>query len=161
MYLTKIQNNFVSHGKNTYFCAQKGMPKECFIGLGSNENTASNMISAQKDLLRFFPDIRFSSLLQTRPIGFCSPNPFFNMTAVCTTSLPLTGIRQLLKQIEMALGRKPEDKAHGIVKIDLDLLAYDGQILKPEDWKRSYVREGVNELSQTKPPANIHPHKAR
>ena len=85
MYLTKIQNNFVSHGKNTYFCAQKGMPKECFIGLGSNENTASNMISAQKDLLRFFPDIRFSSLLQTRPIGFCSPNPFFNMTAVCTT----------------------------------------------------------------------------
>lgn len=147
MYLTKIQNNFVSHGKNVYFCAQKGMAKKCFIGLGSNENTASKLIAAQKDLLRFFPDIRFSSLLQTRPIGFCSPNPFFNMTAVCTTSLPLTGIRQLLKQIEMALGRKPEDKAHGIVKIDLDLLAYDGQILKPEDWKRPYVQEGVDELS--------------
>ena len=81
-------------------------------------------------------------------MGTCSFTPFFNMTAVCTTSLPPTGIKQLLKQIETALGRKPEDKAHGIVKIDLDLLAYDGQILKQEDWKRPYVQEGVNELSQ-------------
>ena len=115
MYLTKIQNNFVSHGKNVYFCAQKGMAKKCFIGLGSNENTASKLIAAQKDLQILFPDIQFSSLLQTRPIGFCSPNSFFNMTAVFKSSLPPTGINHLLKHIETSLGRLPEDKAHGIV----------------------------------------------
>ncbi len=51
------------------------------------------------------------------------------------------------EKIERDHGRTPEDKSRGIVKIDIDLLCYDGELLKPEDWQRGYVREGVAELA--------------
>ena len=56
-------------------------------------------------------------------------------------------ILQKLKAIEKRLGRMLEDKKKGIVKIDIDLLTYDGEVLKVNDWKREYVCQGVMELS--------------
>jgi 2-amino-4-hydroxy-6-hydroxymethyldihydropteridine diphosphokinase len=43
--------------------------------------------------------------------------------------------------MEFDLGRRPADKPLGIVKMDADLLSYDEDILKPEDFKRDYIRE--------------------
>ena len=37
-------------------------------------------------------------------------------------------------------------EAQGIVTIDLDLLWYDGKVLKPADWPREYIQKGVKEL---------------
>ena len=56
-------------------------------------------------------------------------------------------VKYVLKAIEKRLGRMPEDKKKGIVKIDIDLLTYDGEVLKVNDWKREYVCQGVMELS--------------
>lgn len=120
--------------------------KACVIGLGSNEETEELLLSVREELCRHFPDILFSSLLHTQPVDFASPRLFWNCMAVCITSLPLEQIRGLLKQIEIAYGRCPEDKSQGIVKIDLDVLSYDGQAFKPSDWEREYVCQGAEEL---------------
>lgn len=122
------------------------MIKTCVIGLGSNEPSPRYILSAQSALLAAFPGIRFSRLQQTFPIRFPSTRLFYNQVALCTTSLPLSEVRILLKKIETAHGRRPEDKASGIVKLDLDLLCYDGCVLKPDDWSRTYIRKGVEEL---------------
>lgn len=122
------------------------MIKTCVISLGSNEPSPGCILSARSALLAVFPDIRFSRLQQTFPIGFPSPRLFYNQVAFCTTSLPLSEVQFLLKKIETAHGRRTEDKASGIVKLDLDLLCYDGCVLKPDDWSRPYVREGLEEL---------------
>ena len=122
------------------------MAKKCFIGLGSNAPTISNLQAAQTELRNQLPDIAFSCVLQTLPVNFDSPRPFFNQTAVCTTTLPADELRRLLKQTEQKCGRKPEDKAQGIVAIDLDLLWYDGKVLKPDDWQRNYIQQGIKEL---------------
>lgn len=124
--------------------------KQCTVGLGSNENTPSVILSAQAELKRIFPDIIFSRLTRTSPVDFVSPRLFYNCVAACTTARTLTEVRDLLKRIEAALGRKSEDKARGIVRIDLDLLLYDGEILKPTDWERTYVKEGREELEHLK-----------
>ena len=71
---------------------------------------------------------------------------FTNQLAVIETTVPPTLVRSLLKGIERELGRKPEDVQEGIVKIDLDLLCMDGQVLKPEDWQRDYVQAALAEL---------------
>ena len=43
-------------------------------------------------------------------------------------------------------GRLPEDKAQGIVKLDIDLLTYDDIILKPKDMERKFIIEGMESL---------------
>lgn len=120
--------------------------KTCVIGLGSNEETEGLLRSVREELCRYFPDILFSNLLHTRPVDFASSRLFWNCVAVCTTSLPLEQTRGLLKQIENAYGRCQEDKSLGIVKIDLDVLSYDGKRFKLSDWEREYVRQGAEEL---------------
>ena len=65
------------------------------------------------------------------------------------TPLTASQVRECLKKIERDHGRTPDDKARGIVKIDIDLLCYDGEVLKPQDWLRVDVREGVAELASS------------
>ncbi|MEG1685869.1 MAG: 2-amino-4-hydroxy-6-hydroxymethyldihydropteridine pyrophosphokinase, partial [Bacteroides sp.] len=38
-------------------------------------------------------------------------------------------------------GRQPEDKAQELVKLDIDLLIYNHQILKSKDLERDYIKE--------------------
>ena len=122
------------------------MGRKCFIGLGSNAPTTSHLLAAQAELRKYLADIIFSRVLQTRPVEYDSPRPFFNQTAVCTTTMSVEELRHLLKQTERICGRRPQEKAQGIVTIDLDLLWYDGKVLKPADWPREYIQKGVKEL---------------
>lgn len=55
-------------------------------------------------------------------------------------------IKDVLKDIECCIGRKPEDKSCGRVPIDIDLLQWNDQILKAEDLTREYVLDGICSL---------------
>lgn len=122
------------------------MENICFIALGSNRESPHYMEEAQRILTKEFPDIRFSRILKTRPINFCAPDFFFNQTAVFHTDQTEEKIVSLLKGIERDMGRLPEDKSRGIVRIDLDLLIFNHKIRKPDDLSRCYVKEGMKEL---------------
>ena len=54
----------------------------------------------------------------------------------------------ILKQTEKKLGRRPKDKQPGIVRIDIDLLIYDGKQLKTKELQRHDIIEGLKRLSQ-------------
>lgn len=120
-----------------------------YIGIGSNlERGDLALIWAQRKLaIAFRGTQRFSTPQQTQPIDFPSANFFTNQVALIETSLPPIIIRPLLKSIERQYGRKPEDKEKGIVKLDLDLLCLDDEVLKSEDWERPYIKEAIKELS--------------
>lgn len=126
------------------------MTCRCFIGMGSNSLTPEKIFNAQKELMSLFPDIRFSELRHTLPVNFTSPNKFFNQVAVFTTSLSLDLLSTLLKDIERQNGRAFEDKARGIVKLDLDVLIYAGRILKADDMTREYIVQGLKDLEKSK-----------
>lgn len=119
----------------------------CLLGLGSNLDGAAQLASARRALLVAFPDIRFSNEFITEAIGSGLLSPFHNQTARFTTSLDTDDIRSVLKAIEQAHGRLSEDKAKGIVKLDIDLLTLDKEILKPADMEREFVKKGIKELS--------------
>jgi 2-amino-4-hydroxy-6-hydroxymethyldihydropteridine diphosphokinase len=51
-----------------------------------------------------------------------------------------------LKNIEKKMGRLPEHKPIGKIIIDIDLIKWDDEIVKPEDYKRSYIRDLLPEL---------------
>ena len=84
--------------------------------------------------------------METEAIGSRFLSPFSNQTALFETSIPAEEVRTILKRIERRNGRSPEDKAQGIVKLDIDLLKYDDCVLKPEDMEREFVLTGMREL---------------
>ena len=52
----------------------------------------------------------------------------------------------LFRSIERDNGRVPEEKVYGVVRMDLDLLRFDDEVLKPNDMKQPHVLEGMKEL---------------
>ena len=62
------------------------------------------------------------------------------------TEMEKEAIVNALKRIEIKAGRRPEDKTAEKVPLDIDLLVYGNEILKPKDMERTYIRKGVEEL---------------
>lgn len=117
------------------------------LSLGANNNSEIN-IAAADDLLRSnFVSIHFSEPVYTEPIGDIKTGLFLNQVAIAYTSNYPDEINKILKQVERALGRTPESKEQGIIPIDIDLLQWNEQVLKPDDLQRDYVRSLLRTLS--------------
>ena len=119
----------------------------CILCIGSNYDRTAYMAYARNDLMKHFPNIRFSPEMETEAIGDRFLSPFNNQVASFETSLSAEEVRTILKQIESVHGRLPSDKSHGIVKMDIDLLMYDDCVLKPQDLERNFVLEGLKSLT--------------
>lgn len=72
--------------------------------------------------------------------------PFLNCVAIGYVSEDPEALRRILKAIEHRLGRRPEDKAAGRIPIDIDLLQWNEEVLKPADLSRGYVIQGIASL---------------
>ncbi|WP_309399603.1 2-amino-4-hydroxy-6-hydroxymethyldihydropteridine diphosphokinase [Phocaeicola sp.] len=118
----------------------------CLLCMGSNTNRFTQLSDARKVLSEAFPDIHFGELMETQAIGSGFHSPFSNQLARFTTTLSSESVHNLFKELERHSGRLPEDKAQGIVKLDIDLLTFDNKVLKPEDMKREYIRRGISLL---------------
>lgn len=111
------------------------------LSISSNFQARSNLTGARRMLENLFPEIVFTEALTTKPYGDHYKRPFVNVLAVAYHSAGADEINAQLKEIEKRLGRTTEDKAKGKVVIDLDLIAADGEILRPKDFERSYVQD--------------------
>lgn len=118
----------------------------CLLCMGSNTNRFTQLSDARKVLSEAFPDIHFGELMETQAIGSGFHSPFSNQLARFTTTLSSESVHNLFKELERHSERLPEDKAQGIVKLDIDLLTFDNKVLKPEDMKREYIRRGISLL---------------
>lgn len=118
----------------------------CWLCLGSNEQAVNNLAFAREALTRNYPDIRFSTEVETIPIGLNNPALFRNQVACFQTDQTIDEVKLHLKAIEQQAGRKEEDKLHEIVRLDIDLLQADNQVLKPKDMQHTYIKQGINEL---------------
>lgn len=118
----------------------------CLLCMGSNTNRFTQLSDARKALSEAFPDIHFGELMETEAIGSGFHSPFSNQLASFTTALPPGAVHDLFKVLEHRSGRLSTDKAAGIVKLDIDLLMYDNVVLKPEDMKREYIKQGLTKL---------------
>ena len=111
----------------------------CLLCMGSNLDALLHLKNAEDALQHLFPDIEWGGIVETVPEKMENPQPFLNRAARFRTSLSLTEVRSILKQIEQTNGRTPESKKEGRIPLDMDLLSYAQQLLKPEDWQKEYV----------------------
>ena len=117
---------------------------ECLLCLGSNTEGMVHLKNAEKTLNRFFPLIRWGKILKTPAEGdtVCETT-YLNRIAKFQTSLDMETVQHILKQVEVENGRTAESKRTGISPLDIDLLEFNGQVLKPEDMRKNYVRRAM------------------
>lgn len=118
----------------------------CLICMGSNTEKYRNLMQARKELKQMFPDILFGEEKETSPLFISNPSLFLNQLGCFTTVLCAEKIIESLKEIEKNAGRELQDKKEEIIKLDIDLLAYDDKILKSHEFSRKYMAEGIKEL---------------
>ena len=117
--------------------------------IGSNEHRHANLAFARRRLAEDFPGIRFSREVDTEPLRLARRAIFANQVARFESDREPCEVCSRLKSIEREAGRLPGEKEREIVRLDIDLLACDKLVYKPDDWGRTYVKQGIEELDKT------------
>lgn len=133
---------------------------QVYLGLGSNQGNRRQLIRRAIGLIgeRIGPVTRQSSLIETEPWGFESPNKFLNGVIRCETSLTPREVLRLTQQIERELGRRqkslPAVRNYADRPIDIDILLYDDLHVDEPDLKiphplmheREFVMRPLHEI---------------
>lgn len=119
----------------------------CLLSLGSNDAPEASLEQARMLLTHRFPSLRWGAAKQTEPIGMPPGTPWFvNQVGALYTSLSSIEVRLILKEMEKLIGQTPEGKAKGLIRIDIDLLCYNGTVLKEKEYNYPCIRSLINEL---------------
>jgi len=119
------------------------------LSLGAIYNEQQNMAFAVEQLKRLFLSIRFSESYYTEPVGSSySIGNYLNQVAIAYTGYSADEIKPMLKEIEAAAGRSPQLKAEGKIPLDVDLVKWSDQVLKPADLEQDYVLRGLSDLQE-------------
>ena len=103
------------------------------IALGSNiGDRRANLASALHKLRSHVRIERISSVYETKPVGFTEQPDFLNMACTGEADMPPRALRDTLAKIERQIGRRVSIPL-GPRAIDLDLLLYDGLVMREED----------------------------
>ena len=115
--------------------------------MGANTDAASQLARARLWLDAHFGGITYGAELRIAPERNPPREaPYPNRCDILTTTLSLADLHKTIKQVEAQLGRTAEDKAQGIVRIDIDIIAYGQEIVKPQDLTTDYLRRCLASL---------------
>lgn len=131
-----------------------------YVAAGSNVRPRTNLRAAVAALAAAFPGLRTSRAYANAATGFVGDD-FINLVVAFDTDEPLEQLRERLKSIERACGRRPGGPKWGPRTLDLDLLLYGnhvgcipgGELPRRDVVERAYVLGPLAELA----PALKHP----
>lgn len=119
------------------------------LTLGSNDRPSERITWTLKQLAALPLELRGSTPRSSSPVDFpLSSAPFTDVVLLGYTALELDELQRLLKALEQRAGRTSEQRREHPerIPIDIDLITWDGTILKPKDCTRPYLQQGLAEL---------------
>lgn len=119
----------------------------CIVSIGSNTSDRNEKIRHAIDLLKMrLERVSASDIYETPAEGSCSQGTYLNVVVHGHTPHPLQAVETMLKELEREMGRTPDGSARGEIAIDLDLVVWNDQILRPRDFERLYFNRGYRQL---------------
>ncbi len=94
-----------------------------YLSLGSNIEPEKNIPACLKKLSALWPQIRFSTVYETDPVGPAGTQKFWNLAAELETQKTESELRADLREIEAGLGRvRVPGERFAPRTIDIDIL---------------------------------------
>lgn len=117
---------------------------QVILSLGTNTDY-NNIAIAEQRLNNLFSAVRVSRTIISPAVN-SQPDTadFANAIYVGDTVLSYNDLCASIKLIEWEMGRRRDGTNK--VEIDIDLLLYDTQLFKPQDWHRPYNETLIREM---------------
>lgn len=116
------------------------------VSIGSNyRNRSQNVEKALKWIKDSFTHCRFSSIYET-PEVHGAGSPYMNAVCIFETSCDLATLTERSKIYEERNGRTPETRKRGEVPIDIDIVVWNGEVLRSMDFSCNFFKIGYSEL---------------
>jgi 2-amino-4-hydroxy-6-hydroxymethyldihydropteridine diphosphokinase len=122
------------------------MKNNYIVSIGSNNDAEQKTSEIRQILTNLFDNVAFSAFQWTPPVDAHYTQPFYNGAVCFECNLDAVDLKLQLKTIETKLGRTPEQKKEGIVPIDLDIIACNGEIIHTDYQRFPWVKEAVDSL---------------
>lgn len=117
------------------------------VGIGSNTaDRDKRMSAAVAYFTASFSDVLVSSIYET-PEWSGRYAPYLNCVAVGFTDRSVDEVTDELKRYELDNGRTSAMKLAGAVTIDMDVVVWNDEVLRPVDMEREYFRRGYDQLN--------------
>lgn len=111
------------------------------ISVGTNYQRVVNVQNGLRLLMARFNNVRVSHWYVSAAVGF-EAAPYWNSMVSLLTSLDSAALKQRLRLIEDETGRVRRDASGAkskIVTLDLDIVAYAGQIVEAELFEQAHL----------------------
>jgi len=118
----------------------------CIVGVGSNINPDDNIQAALAILRHEMTVTGVSKWIRTSPVGIIDQDDFINGAIEIHTLLSREAFKNYLKKLEDQLGRDRKLPKFGPRVIDLDIVAWNDEIVDEDYFTRDFVRNAVDEL---------------
>jgi 2-amino-4-hydroxy-6-hydroxymethyldihydropteridine diphosphokinase len=120
--------------------------RDVILLIGSNIDPINNIKQAIKEISGIIQINKQSSLWETRPIG-TDGNNFFNLALSVSTSLDFDPLKfEILRKIEIRLGRVRSSDKYAPRTIDIDIILDGDTIVDLNIWHYAYIAVPVSEL---------------
>lgn len=120
---------------------------EIVLSLGSNcGDRHANVHAGIEWLSGMLFNFRVSHIYAT-PDCLGSQKEYMNAVAIGTTVLSPIEMDKLCKEYEVSNGRDAEARKSNLVPIDIDLVIYGHDILRPRDFARDFFQIGFKSLN--------------
>lgn len=116
------------------------------LGIGSNcSERELQMNKAMKFIYNSFERVKISSIYET-PAENGKDAPYLNAVAIADSELDIEKVTLLIKQWEQDCGRTVASKLEGVIPIDLDVVTWNEDVVRPKDFNKSYFTKGLLQL---------------
>lgn len=116
------------------------------IGLGSNSHDREfQMKKAIEFIENSFEYTRLSEIYET-PAENGKDAPYINAVLVATTEKDIDEVNAMIKQWECSCGRTAMSKLEGIIPIDIDIITWNENVVRPKDFSKTYFTKGLLQL---------------
>lgn len=119
---------------------------EVVICIGSNcGDKYQNVHKGIKWINSIFSTLHASTIYAT-PDCKGGPRKYMNAVAIGNTDIELQQLEIMCKNFEKEMGRDKKAREAGDVPLDIDIVVYNGKIVRETDYKREFFKIGFDQL---------------
>lgn len=116
---------------------------EVILSVGSNVTPRRDRVAAALALMDSLLNEGVASGIYETPEIHGMGRPYMNAVIFGKTEIDFEHLKATTKRIELEAGRNDEARRRGDVPVDIDIVVWNRQVLRPNDYRQPFFRIGA------------------